>query len=83
MADSHADHAHDYVSGEMDISAHKQMYSLFVKMVKWGSLGVSALILFLTLWFAVGTGFIAATIATVVLTVAGIVMLRDGKAAAH
>lgn len=83
MSESHADHATDYVHGEMEISAQKQMYSLFVQMVKWGSLGVSALILFLTLWFAVGTGFIGASIATVVLIVAGWVVLRDKPEAAH
>lgn len=76
MADSHADTDHEYVHGEMEISAQVSMYELFIGMVKWGTLSVSALIVFLTVWFALGAGFIAAAGSAIVLSVAGYFILR-------
>jgi len=76
MADSHAENDKDYVHGEMEISAQVSMYELFIGMVKWGTLSISALVLFLTVWFAMGAGFIPALISAVVLSVAGVVVLR-------
>lgn len=82
MADSHADIDHNHVHGEMEISAQSQMYSLFTEMVKWCSLGISSLVLFLVVWFAVGAGFLAGAISAVVLLVAGYIGMRR-KPAAH
>ena len=76
MADTHADTENDYVHGEMEVSAQVSMYELFIGMVKWGTLSMAALVLFLTVWFAVGAGFIPALISAVVLSVAGVVVLR-------
>ena len=83
MADPHADTAHDYVHGEMEISAQNTMFDLFIAMTKWTSLGVSALLVFLVVWFGVGAGFVAAFISAAVLTAVGIVALRSKKSAEH
>ena len=83
MADSHADTAHDHVHGEMEISAQKHMFELFIAMTKWCSLAISALLVLLVVWFAVGAGFVAGFIEAAVVTVVGVVMLRDKKTAVH
>lgn len=83
MADSHAETAHDHVHGEMEISAQKHMFELFISMTKWCSLGVSALLVLLVVWFAVGAGFIAGFISAAVVTAIGILVLRDKKTAEH
>lgn len=83
MADSHAEIAHDHVPGEMEISAQSQTFDLFITLTKWSSLGLAVLLLFLTVWFAVGAGFIAAFVPSVVLAVVGIVVLRSKPAAEH
>lgn len=83
MADSHAETAHDHAHGEMEISAQKHMFELFIAMTKWCSLGISALLVLLVVWFAVGAGFIAAAISAVVVTAVGIFMLRGKKTAEH
>ncbi|WP_292051015.1 MULTISPECIES: aa3-type cytochrome c oxidase subunit IV [unclassified Brevundimonas] len=83
MADSHAETAHDHVKGEMEISAQNHMFELFIAMTKWCSLGVSALLVLLVVWFAVGAGFIPAFISAAVVTAVGIFALRGKKEAAH
>ena len=83
MADSHAETAHDHVHGEMEISAQNQMFELFIKMAKWGTLAIAVTVVFLTVWFAVGAGFIAALVSSVVLAVAGVFALKSKPAEAH
>lgn len=83
MADSHAETAHDHVHGEMEISAQKSMFELFIALTKWCSLGLSAVLVLLVVWFAVGAGFIAGAISAVVVTVVGVVLLRGKKSADH
>jgi len=74
---------HDYTQGDMDISEQLATFGVFGKMVKWGSLGVAALLLMLVLWFCVGAGFFAGLGAAVVLTAVGIFFLREKPAPAH
>jgi len=78
-----AEHASDYHPGEMDI--HEQVYTwgLFKKFAKWASLVLGVGVLFLTLWFCTGTGFIGSFITAVVLLAIGIAVLRERKGAAH
>jgi hypothetical protein len=78
-----ADATNDYHRGEMDISEQTATYSLVMGMTKWGSLGVAALILWLTLWFCTPAGFMGATIATIVLIVLGVFFLRSKGEAGH
>lgn len=83
MADQHADHAdHAYVHGAMDISEQVSTWHLFVFLAKWGSLATAAVLLFLTVWFAVGAGFVAGLISGVALFVIGFFALRS-KPAQH
>ncbi|MET4684974.1 aa3-type cytochrome c oxidase subunit IV [Brevundimonas faecalis] len=77
MADPHADTAsQDYVHGSMEISEQVSTWHLFMFLAKWGSLATAAVLLLLTVWFAVGAGFIAGLISAVVLYVAGFFVLR-------
>lgn len=70
-------HDSDYQRGTMEISEQTSTYNLFMGLTKWGSLATAAILLFLTLWFAVGAGFLAAFIGAAVLMVAGIFFLRN------
>jgi len=71
--------------GEMDIQEQVSTFELFNSLTKWGSLFVGTLILFLTLWFCTGAGFVGAAVTGVVAVAVGIFVLRDkpGAAAAH
>ncbi|RSB47305.1 aa3-type cytochrome c oxidase subunit IV [Brevundimonas sp. 357] len=61
----------------MNITEQAGTWTLFMGLTKWLSLATAVLILFLTVWFAVGAGFIPAFISGVVLSVAGFFMLRS------
>ncbi|MBO9547698.1 aa3-type cytochrome c oxidase subunit IV [Caulobacter sp.] len=75
--------AGDYHRGEMDIQEQAATYEAFGKMTKWGSLAVAVLLLFITLLFCTPAGFIGSAIAAVVLTVLGVVSLKEKPAPAH
>ena len=77
--------ASDHHRGEMDIQEQVSTFELFNSMTKWGSLFVGALVLFLTLWFCTGAGFMGAAITGLVVVALGVVILRDKPqaAAAH
>ena len=77
MSDQHADHAeHAYAHGAMEISEQVSTWHLFMGMAKWGSLATAALLVLLTVWFAVGAGFIAGAISGGVVFAAGFFALR-------
>lgn len=80
MADQHDAHAAPHVHGEMNISEQAWTWSLFIGLTKWVSLSMAALLLFLTVWFAVGAGFVPAFISAAVLSVVGFFALRSKKA---
>ncbi len=81
MADQHADHAeHAYVHGSMEISEQVSTWHLFLFLAKWGSLAMAAVLLLLTVWFAVGAGFLAGAISAVALCVVGFCALRSKPA---
>jgi hypothetical protein len=77
-----ADHGAAHHRGEMDISHHVSTFNLFIGMTKWGSLGVTALVAFLALMFCTQAGFMGAAAVAVVLTIVGVVLLRE-RADAH
>lgn len=78
MADPH--HASDhYVRGSQEISEQESTFDAFVGMSKWGSLIISASLLFLTIWFQPGGAFIPAFIAAVVVLVVGFFILKSPK----
>lgn len=78
-----ADHATTYNRGEMDIQEQVSTFNLVMGMTKWGSLATAALLLWLVMWFCTPTGFLGAAAAGVIVLALGIVLLRDGKKAAH
>ncbi|MNR29198.1 Bacterial aa3 type cytochrome c oxidase subunit IV [compost metagenome] len=81
MADQHADNAeHAYVHGSMEISEQVSTWELFKFLAKWGSLLTAAILVLLTVWFAVGAGFVAGAISGVVVFVAGFFALRSKPA---
>ena len=74
-----AEQASDYHRGEMDIHEQVATYNLVMGMTKWGSLAIGAFVLFLTVWFCTDSGFLGALVAALVLTVGGVLLLRDRK----
>ena len=75
--------AGDYHRGEMDIQEQAATYDAFGKMTKWGSLAVAVLVTFFTLLFCTPAGFIGAAITAVVMTVLGVVFLREKATPGH
>jgi hypothetical protein len=75
MAEHHA--PSDYTRGEMIIEEHESTFSGFIKLSKWGSLYIAALVLLLTIWFCTAGGFIAALISAVVVVVLGTLVLSE------
>ena len=78
--------AHEAISyhrGGMDIREQTATYEFVMRLTKWGSLAVAALVLFLTLWFCAKTGFFSAFIVAAVLIALGVVVLREKPGAGH
>ena len=69
----------DYHRGEMDIHEQASTYAAFMTLSKWGSLAIAVGILFITLWFCTGTGFVGSFISAAVLAVLGTLLLRERK----
>jgi len=69
------EHASDYSRGEMIIEEHKSTFGAFIKLTKWGSLYLAALLLLLTLWFCTAAGFFTALISAALLVAAGTIAL--------
>lgn len=72
-----ATQAGDYTRGEMIIEEHEKTYAGFLKMTKWGSLYLAALLLLLTLWFCTPAGFLGAIVTAVVVVVLGTLVLSE------
>ncbi len=80
-ADAPIDHEPiDYTIGSMDITEQVSTFNIIMRLVKWVSLGIAALLLMLTVWFGVGAGFIAAFLSAAFLMVAGFFLLRAKSA---
>jgi hypothetical protein len=67
----------DYTRGEMIIEEHEKTYSGFLKMTKWGSLYIAALLVLLTVWFCTPGGFLGAAVAAVILVALGTLALSE------
>ena len=74
-----ADHGAEHQRGEMDISHQLSTFNLFTGMTKWGSLHLASLLVLQTLWFCTPAGFLGGLAAAVVLTVLGVVFLRERR----
>lgn len=75
--------ASEYHRGEMDIQEQEATFAMFNGMTKWGSLALAALMVLLVLWFCTPTGFFGAAGAAVVVTIIGVVVLREKPGADH
>ena len=72
-----ATHGGDYTRGEMIVEEHEKTYSGFLKMTKWGSLYLAAILLLITLWFCTSAGFMGGAITAVVVLVLGTLVLSE------
>ena len=80
MADPHHADSHDaYVRGSQEISEQASTFHAFIGMSKWGSLGIAAVLMFLTLAFQPGGSLVSGAIAAVVILVAGWFLLKSPK----
>ena len=69
--------ASDYHRGEMDISEQRSTFHLVMGLTKWGSLILAVAVLFFTLLFCTQAGFLGSAFASVVVTVIGVLLLRE------
>jgi hypothetical protein len=77
------DTVHEYHSGDQDISEQLETFSLFGKLMKWGSLAIAVLLVTLVLWFCVGAGFFGGLVPGLGVLLVGIFFLRDKPEATH
>lgn len=82
MATPSADHNDHYERGAMDIQEQASTYDAFMALTKWGSLALVVSLVALVIWFCTPAGFMPGFISAVVVTVGGIVLLRE-KPSAH
>ena len=75
--------ASEYHHGEMDISEQSATYAVFMALTKWGSLAIAAALVLLVLWFCTPAGFIPGFISAVVVSVIGVMVLRDKPGEGH
>ena len=75
--------ASDYHRGEMDIQEQVSTFNLVMGMTKWGSLILTAFLLFLVLWFCTPAGFVSGFVTGGIVLALGIVLLRSKPEAAH
>jgi len=73
-----AEAAHEYHTGDQDISEQVATFSLVGGMLKWGSLGIAVTLIMLVLWFCT-----SGLITGVILLAVGIYFLRSKPDAEH
>jgi multisubunit Na+/H+ antiporter MnhG subunit len=72
-----ATHGGDYTRGDMIIEEHEKTYEGFLKMTKWGSLYLAAIVLALVLWFCTPAGFVGGVVTGVVVLAIGTLVLSE------
>ncbi|OXE35019.1 MAG: aa3-type cytochrome c oxidase subunit IV [Phenylobacterium zucineum] len=75
--------ASEYHRGEMDIQEQVATFRMFNGLTKWGSLALAALMILLVLWFCTPTGFLGAAASAFIVTVIGVVVLKEKPDASH
>jgi hypothetical protein len=61
----------------MIIEEHEKTFDGFLKLTKWGSLYLAAILLMLTLWFCTSAGFLGAVVTAVVVLAIGTLVLSE------
>lgn len=79
MADPHHTDPSDYQRGSMEISEQVATWALFMGLSKWASLALTAILVWLVIWFCTPAGFIAGAVAGVVTFGAGFFFLKSGS----
>lgn len=64
------------MGAKMDYSEHEKTYSLFIHLVKYGTVVVAALMIAMAFGFFAGGGFVSSTILFVLICAVGIFLLR-------
>jgi hypothetical protein len=72
-----------YEHGSQNAATQVADYRIFMNFTKWFALHLGALLLLLTLWFCVGTGFWGAFIPSAIVLAIGIFLLRAKPAPVH
>lgn len=75
--------ASEYHRGEMEIDEQVATFHLFNGMTKWGCLVLAALLSALVLWFCTPLGFLPGFITAAVVTVLGVILLREKPDSGH
>ncbi len=75
--------ASEYHRGEMDIAEQVSTFKLFSGLTKWGSLFLTAFLALIVLWFCTPAGFLPGFITAIVISVIGVVVLRDKPDEGH
>ena len=75
--------ASEYHRGEMDIAEQVSTFKLFNGLTNWGSLFLAAFLTLSTMWFCTPAGFLAGFITAIVISVIGVVVLREKPDAGH
>ena len=70
--------AREYTPGEMEVVEQVSTYGAFNGLLKWASLAIGALLLFLVMWLCAGAGLPAAFVVTAIVVGIGVVFLRGG-----
>ncbi len=74
---------HEYHPGDQDIAEQRATFSVFGKMIKWGSLAIAVLLIALVMWFCVGAGFFSGLVSGAVVLTVGVFFLRSKPEPAH
>ena len=78
-----AEAAHEYHSGDQDVTEQLATFRAFGSLTKWSCLAIAVLITMLVLWFCVGVGFFAGLIPGVIILAVGIFFLRSKPEPSH
>lgn len=72
-----------YHRGDMDIAEQKSTFHAFIGFSKWSALALAAGLIFFTLLFCTPANFVQSAGAAFVVTVLGILLLREKKTSGH
>ncbi len=71
----------EFHHGEMDITEQRATFHAAMLGTKWGALAIAVFLVFSTLFFCTGTGFVGSAFAAVVVAAIGVAVLQERRAA--